>query len=302
MALLRLLQSVRLPILDKLVDAATYMGDEIFFMLVGLLLLWCVNKKWGFRLLFIGMLGTNVNQLLKGIFCVPRPWLLDPTFEIVESARAGATGYSFPSGHTHSAVNVFGTLDFYIRKKWMWALAVLMVLVVAFSRMYLGVHTPYDVGASLVIGFIGVCAMVRLFDRTEDSESKTLLVAGGVALMSLAVLIYLLFGPKGNRNVAEFDLHGAETMGKMAGAAVGLTLAWWLDMRYIRFETRAPWWAQAVKVVLGAALVVAIKSGLKPVFNAVLGDNVLSDAVRYFAIAVFGGALWPMTFRFYKAK
>lgn len=302
MAFLRLLQSVRLPILDKMVDIATYMGDEVFFMLVGLLLLWCINKKWGFRLLFVGMLGTNVNQLLKGIFCVPRPWILDPAFEIVESARAGATGYSFPSGHTHSAVSVFGTLAFCIRKKWMWLLAALMVLVVAFSRMYLGVHTPYDVGASLVLGTVCVIAMVKLFDRTEASEKQTLTVAGGVALMSLLVLFYILFGPKSARNVAEFDLHGAESMGKMAGAAIGLTLAWWLDMRFIRFDTRAPWWAQIVKVVLGAGLVVLIKSGMKPVFVALLGDNVLSDAVRYFAIAVFGGALWPMTFRWYKAK
>ena len=48
----------------------------------------------------VGFFGTLVNQFLKLVCRVPRPWVRDPNFTIVEAARADATGYSFPSGHT----------------------------------------------------------------------------------------------------------------------------------------------------------------------------------------------------------
>ena len=110
MELLKVLEGIRTPFLNEIMSIITVLGDETFFMVVGMIMLWCVSKKWGYRLMLIGMTGTAFNQLLKYIFLIPRPWVLDPTFTIVESAREGATGSSFPSGHTHSAVSVFGTL------------------------------------------------------------------------------------------------------------------------------------------------------------------------------------------------
>jgi len=296
MELLKYLQTVRMPWLDSVVDALTYLGDEVFFMLVGLLLLWCIDKKWGFRLLFVGMLGTSFNQLLKGIFLIPRPWILDPTFEIVESARAGATGYSFPSGHTHSAVSVFTTLAVWQKKKWVTAGCVLLMLVVGFSRMYLGVHTPLDVGVSLIAGLVLTLVLLHLFERAD--EKKTLRITLCTTVFTALVLAYLCLVPKGEKNMPEFDLHGVESMSKMLGASVGVMLAWYLDMKYVHFETKAPLWAQAVKLLGGVALVLLVKSGMKPVFNFIFGDNAMADGVRYFAIAAAGGILWPMTFRF----
>lgn len=301
MELLKYLQTWRASWLDAIVDASTYLGDEVFFMVVGLLLLWCIDKKWGFRLLFVGMLGTSVNQLLKGIFLIPRPWVLDPTFEIVESARAGATGYSFPSGHTHSATSVFTTLAVWQRKKWVTAVCAALILVVGFSRMYLGVHTPLDVGVSLIVGLVLTLALLRLFDRA--GEKGTMQIVAATTAFTALVLLYLCVAPKGERNMAEFDLHGVESMSKMLGASIGVALAWYLDMRYIHFETKAPLWAQIVKLLGGVLLVLAVKSGMKPVFVSVLGDNALADGIRYFLIAVAGGIVWPMTFRWYsKAK
>ena len=145
MTILRWLEGLRTPWLDSLMSAVTELGDETVFMVAGLVILWCVNKRWGFRFLLTGLTGSVVNQLLKAIFLIPRPWVLDPSFTIVESARAGATGYSFPSGHTQSAATLFGTLAMWSRRRWSTLLCVAMVLLVGFSRMYLGVHTPADV-------------------------------------------------------------------------------------------------------------------------------------------------------------
>lgn len=49
------------------------MGDETFFMVIGMFVFWCVNKKWGYRFMILGLSGTALNQLLNAIFLIPRP-------------------------------------------------------------------------------------------------------------------------------------------------------------------------------------------------------------------------------------
>ena len=94
MAFLKYLAQFRSPFWDEVVAAVTLLGEETFFMILGLMIFWCINKKWGYRFLAIGLSGSSLNQLLKAIFLIPRPWVLDPTFTIVEAAREAATGYS----------------------------------------------------------------------------------------------------------------------------------------------------------------------------------------------------------------
>ena len=105
---LRAIAELRTPLLDTLMQGVTELGGETLFMLFMLVIFWCVDKKKGYFLMLLCFTGTAVNQMLKITFCIPRPWVLDPSFEIVESARAGATGFSFPSGHTQNAVAAYG--------------------------------------------------------------------------------------------------------------------------------------------------------------------------------------------------
>lgn len=107
MQLLYALAELRTPFLDALLGALTNCGGELVFMAAAIIVFWCVSKSCGYYMLTVGFVGTIVNQFLKLVFRIPRPWVKDPDFQIVESARAEATGYSFPSGHTQ---NVFGIL------------------------------------------------------------------------------------------------------------------------------------------------------------------------------------------------
>ena len=84
---------------------------------------------------------------------------------------------------------------------------------------------------------------------------------------------------------------------KMLGAVAGMTLAWLLDRRYIHFETQAVWWVQVIKVAVGMALLLAIKSGLKAPLLALLGHEGLAGGVRYFLLVLVAGAVWPLVFR-----
>ena len=92
MSVLYWLESIRNPVLDAVMQFFTLFGEELMFMILALLVFWCVSKEEGYYLLFVGFFGTIVNQFLKLLCRIPRPWVRDPDFTIVESARAGATG------------------------------------------------------------------------------------------------------------------------------------------------------------------------------------------------------------------
>ena len=91
MEFLYFLEGLRTPWLDAAMSAVTHLGGELVFLVVALVMFWCLDKRQGYYLLSVGFMGTLVNQFLKITCRVPRPWIRDPYFSIVESARAEAT-------------------------------------------------------------------------------------------------------------------------------------------------------------------------------------------------------------------
>ena len=158
MELLYALESIRTPFLDKLMGIVTNLGGEAAFIAAAIIVFWCLSKNCGYYMMTVGFAGTIINQFLKLWFRIPRPWVKDPNFTIVESARAEATGYSFPSGHTQNAFAVFGAPARYCKSTALRIVFVLLIALTAFSRMYVGVHTPLDVGVSLIVGTVLVLA------------------------------------------------------------------------------------------------------------------------------------------------
>ncbi len=299
MELLRALAELRTPFWDSVMCYITYLGDETVFMAVGLIVIWCIDKKWGFRLFYMGLLGTALNQMLKAIFLLPRPWVRDPSFSIVEAAREGATGYSFPSGHTQSAFMLFGGVAMWVKKRWATVAAAAIILLTAFSRMYLGVHTPLDVGVSLLAGVLMLVLMHFAF-RYADSGRRAIHVLGAAGMLfCIAVILYLLLAPATAANVAEFDAHGKESVWSLVGAMLGLLLIWWIDDKYLRFPVRAVWWAQIIKCLGGLGLLMLVRIVLKEPLLALFGGDAAADGLRYFLMTLIGGAVWPMTFRFF---
>ena len=118
MPFLHFIQDLRTPILDSFFSLITHLGEETFFLVIAILFFWCLNKREGYFILITGLLGAVTNQFAKILFRVPRPWVLDPEFDIVESARAEATGYSFPSGHTQNISCTYGAIAAHKPKWW----------------------------------------------------------------------------------------------------------------------------------------------------------------------------------------
>ena len=81
--------------------------------------------------------------------------------------------------------------------------------------------------------------------------------------------------------------------------AIGLMLTFFIDTKYVHFPTQALWWAQIIKVVVGLAILLALKSVLKAPLLALFGGHSIAHGVRYFIVILFAGIVWPMTFKFF---
>lgn len=295
MKVLYALESIRTPWLDTVMAAITHLGEETVFMVAALFVFWCVSKRHGYYLLAIGFAGTVLNQFLKLLFRIPRPWVLDSDFTIVERARAQATGYSFPSGHSQNAIGTFGGIARFTRRKWVRVAAIVAAVLVPLSRMYLGVHTPLDVGVAAVIAVALVFALYPLMERSDRRHG----VMGAVLAVMLALAVgYLLFvslypfpADVDAANLAS----GVENAWKLLGATVGMLVGWWLDVRFIHFDTRAVWYVQLIKLVGGLALLLGIRAALKAPLAAALGAGA-GGAVRYGVMVLFAAAVWPIVF------
>lgn len=299
MELLYALESIRTPALDAFFSLITHFGEETLFIIIGLAFFWCVDKKEGFYLLCVGLMGTILNQFLKLYFRIPRPWVRDPQFTIVESARAEATGYSFPSGHTQTSVGVYGGAARWGGSRWLRAACLVLCVLVPLSRMYLGVHTPSDVGVSVLIALL-LIFMIHPIMRNEFDKPRSIhMFLGGMVLFALTLVLFV----EGYTFPADTDAanlqSGAKNAYTMLGCVFGLIAVYEFDRKHLRFETRAPLLVQALKLIPGFLLLLALKALLKQPLYALLDGHHAADAVRYFLIVIFAGCLWPMTFPFF---
>ena len=303
MEFLRFLESIRTGVGDFFFATVTHIGEEVFFLALAILFFWCISKRQGYYILMTGLVGTVVNQWLKIVCRIPRPWIIDPSFTPVGDAVAEATGYSFPSGHTQNVAGTFGCIGRYNKQRWIKITAISVILLVAFSRMYLGVHTPLDVTTSLGVAALLVFAFFFIF-RSEESMDKFMpyLIAGSM-LVSLGFVIYVSLLSEGDFATAA-DLANLASARKNAatltGCLFGLALVYPLDRFVIKFDTKGRWYSQVIKFALGIAIVLAIKSGLSKPLVSLFGNEYVARSVRYFLIVAFAGAVWPLTFKFFE--
>lgn len=299
MSFLYLLESIRNPVFDAIFSVITLLGEETVFMAAGMIVFWCVDKYQGYYLLTTGFLGTVINQFLKMLCRVPRPWVKDPNFTIVESAREAAAGYSFPSGHTQTSVGVFGGLARWNKNKVLRILSIAACVLVPLSRMYLGVHTPLDVGVSIVIALALVFAGYPIFKKACESPKVMYSILGVLALITFAYLLFATLFPF----PADTDPHNLESAQKngytLFGCMLGLILTYFIDQEYTNFPTNALWWVQLIKIIGGLAAVLVVKELLRSPIDAICGGHLIARSVRYFLMVVVGGILWPMTFKWF---
>lgn len=289
MTFLWLLEGLRTPFLDQLMQFITYFGQEIIIIAVICALYWCADKRFAYLLGFTYFTAGLCVQSLKITFRIPRPWVLNPDFHAVESAIPGATGYSFPSGHTQGATCLFFPLALKTRKFWTKFLCILAFLSIGFSRMYLGCHTPKDVLASMGISLL-VSALILHFQGFFLDDTRHLkLIAAILAGLSLAVAAYPLI-LLGNGTI---EVKYAADCCKAAGAGLGFAIGWYVERTRLNFDTRTGnIWSQILKLAAGLAAALIIKEG----FSLLFGSSILAKMMEYLILVLWVLVIYPYLF------
>lgn len=297
MEVLYALEKLRSPLLNDLMLLITRLGEETAFLVAALVVFWCIDKYRGYYLLGVGLLGNLANQFMKISCRVLRPWVYDPDFTAVEQAKAAAGGYSFPSGHSQTAVGTFGGIACTVKNRAVKILCILAMILVPFSRMYLGVHTPEDVlvGSAMALALVFVLQPVML----EKNKNWIHVVFSVGLVLSAAFLVYVECWEFPGDIMAENLESAQKNAYTLLGCFSGVLVVFFVDEKKLRFSTDAVWWAQILKILLGLLVVLAVKEGLRSPLEAVFDGHLAARAVRYFLIVVAAGVVWPLSFKFF---
>ena len=169
-----------------LFQALSFLGSELFFLLLVPLVYWTIDARAGMRIGLILLISTGVNTLLKLVFADPRPyWYSDRVL-----AYAAESSFGLPSGHSQISASVWGMLAFTARRWWFWVFAIALVVLIGISRIYLGVHFPSDVLAGWAIGAALLVCFVALAERAEAWLSRRAL--GSQVLVAFVTSLLLI--------------------------------------------------------------------------------------------------------------
>ncbi|MGM9615564.1 MAG: glycerophosphodiester phosphodiesterase family protein [Oscillospiraceae bacterium] len=290
------LEAIRNPVMTAIMSAVTYLGSELLFIAAAIIAYWCVSKKTGYYLMATGFIGTITTQFAKILCHVPRPWVKDPNFTIVESARADASDYSFPSGHTQNAATILGGIGRASKKTWVRVVTAIVILLVGFSRMYLGVHTPADVCVALVWGLVLVFVLWPVFEKSDEKPQNITIVFAAATVLALVCTVYVSVYPWPSDIDADNLAAAVKNLNMMLGCSAAVLIGAPIERKKINFETKAPLWAQVLKVVLGLVIVLVLRAGLKPLLNLLMPGLAVATAIRYGIIVLFAILVWPLTF------
>ena len=302
MELLYFLEKLRNPVLDRICIYLSMLGEETVFLTVGLILLWCVDKKWGYRYMMCGFLSSGISRLLKGTLQVQRPFTAAPSFTFVSAAEDGAPGYSLPSGHSMTASTVFGIPMCIVKKWWFRVLCVLAIVGVAFARMELGVHTMIDCVVGISLGFGVILILNTLYDRINGDLKKlvllTLLMLAGIA----SIIGLLTFAPHSLRYVEHAQQSCIKKSWIALGCMAGVSVSYLTDRLYTHYDTKAVWWIQVIKIIAGVGLLLSVQAGTNAVVSQLVGNALYKTGITYFFTIAIVGSCYPMTFRLVTAK
>ncbi|MBQ4435126.1 MAG: phosphatase PAP2 family protein [Clostridia bacterium] len=248
----------------------TFLGELNSVLVIMALVYWCFSKEFGTYLL-MGWSGNRlVNGVLKVTACAYRPWIRDARIVPYGNSMTTATGYSFPSGHTMNASTVYGGVT--VRKDMPRAARItlaIVVVLVALSRMYLGVHTPQDVLVGIAAGMLTMWLVSKMMLWVAAHPEKDMLVFGVGVAAAVAVALYAGF----KTYPADYDAAGkllvdgakmANDTFKGVGWCTAFLTGWILERRFVGFTTEVSMKTRVTRVATGLLSYYAVSLILVP--------------------------------------
>ena len=291
------------PAVEVFMGIISEIDVHFLVILIPAILYWCINKKDGQFVFFTYGLGEFLNGILKLSVCCYRPWIRDSRIIPSQYAIKGATGYSFPSGHSTKAGTVFVSAGWRLRNKYHHIVTVVFFVfaaLVMFSRNYLTVHTPQDVIVGMSLGIFSIWITTLFFNWIDKNEKKDI-VSVIVALISIALSI-LYFKYKSypldyvdGELLVDPQKMMVDSFGG-AGRFAGLMIAWVLERRFIKFSVDGSVPEKIARLVIGIALILAVNYLAVPLFQSIFSAQIakFSAGFAFFFTTVF---IVPCTFK-----
>ena len=265
--IIRAIQQIHGPHMDAFFRTITSLGGGEIYILLLPVFFWCVDTGLGAHTGFVFLISSYFASGVKDLFQQPRPFQIDPSVKLVN-----ATSYGLPSFHALEATVMWGMFALWLKKPWFWVLAVAMMLLIGFSRIYLGVHFPTDVLAGYAIGgaFLWVYATGG---HTFEYWLKALPFRWQVGLSVAVPLVLAISHPTD---------YVILIMSALSGFCLGLSLL----NRYLRFSAEGPVWQRIVRFIVGDIAILLLY--VAPRLVGFISTGVLHSPLRYLHYGAIG--------------
>jgi membrane-associated phospholipid phosphatase len=292
------------PQLETFFYYISELGIEEFYLAVIPLIYWCIHKRLGKHLAFVFLISVMLNAIGKHAFRTPRPFWLESDLGL-----ASEESYGVPSGHAQLATTTYLFVAGWVKKRWVWLVAIVMVILMAISRIYLGVHFWHDTLAGFLLGILVLVAYVlwqRYLARDFDKQILGYRLMFAVALPISLALVYGLIrliigepdmGVAWSDFIAEAEIASIEAVATGFGALLGACVGLLLEASRVRFRVDGAVWKRALRYVIGLAITLLIWGGLRAIFPSdPLWLAIPLRVVRYVAILLWVAYYAPMVF------
>lgn len=244
------------------------------------LIYWCISKSAGSFMLLNFSSAYMLNQTLKNIFRIQRPFVLDPRIQPYTSA----TGYSFPSGHTMLGTAVYSSAAIWQKHcKWFVGICIFMILLTAFGRNWVGVHTPQDVIVGILASLAVVFCQYQMLLRLDKQPEKDILVLIFSMIWAAALLLFI---PESE---------------KACGIFLGVYIGWFIERRWIHFEVSGKFFHRVLQYILGMGFVLVVYKVLMPLLAKPFSKGLQTLLINLFTFLAVT-ALWPAVLKLCRKK
>lgn len=285
------LRNISNPFLDTLFEIITILGEESILIGILAIFYFIYDKKIGQIIAYTLFTSLLVNHTVKGLVKYERPFHFDSSLDAVRTETA--TGYSFPSGHTHQAATLYSSIAKNVevsRKKLLWSCCIVIILLVGFSRLWLAVHYPKDVIVGLILGFMMTYLCSFLYEKFAKSYKNTLILYA----ISLGIFTPLLFVYFKN---SYDEIYVFRNFYICYAMYAGFICAYILEEKYVKFSCNTTLKKKIIRTLGAAVAVLLIKIGLKEFLSLIFDKSIFLDMLRYFLMTFVCLGLYPFIFR-----